>query len=78
MSEKPKKSKETREERRARVRERQKDLSYDEIKRMMESKSESIVELDNLPKQTHIWIDRGAKMTCEKAGHPYHEAWKRR
>lgn len=34
-------------------------------------------DMDKLKPQKHIWIDRGAKMTCEKAGHPYHEAWKR-
>jgi hypothetical protein len=34
------------------------------------------IDIDNLPKVTHHWIDRGMKMTCENAGHPYHEAWK--
>ena len=34
------------------------------------------IELDNLPSQGHLWIDRGLKQTCENAGHPYHEAWK--
>jgi len=28
--------------------------------------------------QDHIWIDRGAKLTCENAGHIAHEIWKRR
>lgn len=25
----------------------------------------------------HRWIDRGLKLTCEDAGHQYHEVWKR-
>lgn len=39
---------------------------------------EFTVDLDNLPQQGHIWIDRGEKMSCENAGHPYHQAFKRR
>lgn len=39
---------------------------------------EFTVDLDNLPKQGHIWINRGEKMSCENAGHPYHQAFKRR
>ena len=53
-------------------------MSYDEIKHAMSKRNESVVELDNLPKQDHLWTDRGLKYTCENAGHPYHEAWKRR
>jgi hypothetical protein len=34
------------------------------------------VNLDNLPKTIHNWTDRGAKLTCEGASHPPHEAWK--
>ena len=34
------------------------------------------VDFDNLPSQNHLWTDRGAKMTCENAGHTMHEAWK--
>lgn len=29
-------------------------------------------DLDNLPKQTHIWVRRGLKMSCEGAQHPHH------
>lgn len=49
--------------------------SYEQIKQEMQRTNEFTVELDNLPKQTHRWIDRGEKFTCENAGHPYHEAW---
>ena len=56
----------------------QKDLSYDEVKEQMQQRSDFMLELDNLPSQGHIWIDRGAKMTCENAGHMALEAWKRK
>lgn len=35
------------------------------------------LDMDNLPKQEHIWIDRGAKMSCEGAAHPNHQVWKK-
>ena len=55
----------------------QKDMKYEEIKEKMKQRSEFLLELDNLPAQNHIWIDRGAKFTCENAGHVAHEAWKK-
>lgn len=56
----------------------QSDKSYDEIKRQLEKSSDFMVELDNLPKQDHLWTDRGLKYTCEGANHPFHEAYKRK
>ena len=38
--------------------------------------NEWLLDLDNLPPIPHRWIDRGMKMTCEDAGHPYHEVFK--
>lgn len=35
------------------------------------------MNFDELPQQGHNWTDRGLKLTCENANHPYHEAWKR-
>lgn len=40
-------------------------------------RSDFVFSFDNMQPQLHRWIDRGMKMTCESAGHPYHEAWKR-
>jgi hypothetical protein len=60
------------------VKDEQTDLPYDEIRKQMEKSNEAIAELDNLPPQKHLWTDRGEKLTCENAGHSYHEAWKRR
>ena len=54
------------------------DISVKEAAQLYQDNSEHIVELDNLPKQNHIWTDRGLKYTCENAGHASHEAWKRR
>ncbi len=51
--------------------------SYDEVLDAMRQTAKSVIELDHLPMQTHRWIDRGAKLTCEGGDHPYHEAWKR-
>lgn len=63
---------------RAELKAEQSEMDYDDIKDQMAKKSDYILELDHIQLQTHHWIDRGAKMTCENAGHPYHEAFKRR
>lgn len=65
-------------EERAEVTEEQKNMKYEQIKQALKQRNDFILEMDNLPKQIHRWIDRGAKMTCENAGHPYHEAFKRK
>ena len=69
--------KQTYKEQREEVKAEQKGLSYKDIKALMQSRNDFITELDHLPKQTHNWVDRGAKLTCENGGHPYHEVWKR-
>jgi len=35
------------------------------------------IDLNNLPKQTHRWVDRGLVLSCEGAGHPNHRSFKR-
>lgn len=50
----------------------------EEIKEELERRSEFVLDLENLPKQEHRWVDRGAKYTCEIGTHPTHEAWKKR
>lgn len=67
---------ETAEQQAEQVKNEQRDKKYEEIKQAMESRNKFILEMDKLPSQTHHWTDRGAKMTCENAGHQYHEAWK--
>jgi len=53
-------------------------ISVEKAAEMFKSGSQFLTDLDNLPKQNHLWTDRGLKYTCENAGHPSHEAWKRR
>lgn len=74
MEDKPQSYQEYREQ----LKEKQSQQTYEQIRQQMEARNEAIVELDNLPKQEHLWIDRGLKMTCEAGNHPYHEVWKRR
>lgn len=50
----------------------------EEIVDYMRSHNERVIDLDNLPDQGHIWIDRGAVMSCEGAPHPNHHVFKRR
>jgi len=59
------------------VEDQQKGMKYEDVRERMRSHNQFILEMDHLPSQVHRWIDRGAKMTCENAGHPYHEAFKR-
>ena len=54
------------------------DVTLEEAARLFRKGSEHTIDFDNLPKQNHIWIDRGLKYTCENAGHAYHEFWVRR
>jgi hypothetical protein len=30
------------------------------------------IDLDNIPKQKHVWVKRGIVMSCEGAQHPSH------
>lgn len=46
---------------------------HDEI----QAETIATVDLDNLPKQTHRWVDRGLVMSCEGAGHANHRHFKR-
>ena len=39
-------------------------------------RSKHIVQLEQLQPQVHRWIDRGAVMSCEFAGHPAHRSFK--
>lgn len=63
-------------EEKAKMKYDQQKMSYEQIK--SELQGDIIAELDKLQPQTHNWTDRGAKLTCENAGHSYHEVWKRR
>lgn len=64
-------------ESREQVKHEQSGMDYDEIKNQMERVSDFVLEMDNLKPQKHIWVDRGAVMSCENAGHANHRAFKR-
>jgi len=43
-----------------------------------EIQSQYQVDIDNLPKVNHQWVDRGTVLSCEGAGHPNHRHFKTR
>lgn len=44
----------------------------------MKQQSEFVTDLDNLPRSSeHMWVDRGAVVSCEGAGHQPHRHFKR-
>lgn len=57
--------------------EEQANKTREEVTEELQTKYEHVFDPATAPKQGHIWIDRGLKMSCEGAGHPYHQAWKR-
>lgn len=44
---------------------------------LMES-AEFTFDMDNMPSVKHVWVDRGAVLSCEGAGHPNHRHFKRK
>lgn len=48
-----------------------------EVHEELKDKFEYMFDMDNLPSIKHIWIDRGAVMSCENAGHANHRVFKR-
>lgn len=50
--------------------------SRSEIADELTGKYEHVFDPETAPKQNHLWVDRGLKMSCENAGHPMHQAWK--
>lgn len=56
-------------------------MSRDQIVDQMKAESEAVEDLDAIVdrgrQQTHHWVERGLKLSCEGAGHPNHHIWKR-
>lgn len=61
-----------------RIKEEQSGMSKEQIAQKLNRRSEFMLDLDNLQPQTHNWVMRGLKATCEYANHPYHEVWLRK
>lgn len=38
----------------------------------LQEQYEHVFDMDDLPKVTHRWVDRGTILSCEGAGHPNH------
>jgi len=51
-------------------------MTPQEIAEKMANESEYSIDLNNLPSVNHIWVDRGAVVSCEGAGHPSHRHFK--
>jgi hypothetical protein len=64
-------------ERKAEIKERQSTMTREQIFEHMAHKNESAVDLNNLPAQSHNFVNRGVVVTCEGAGHPSHRFYKR-
>lgn len=67
------------------VEEAQKGMTKEDVLELLKNKkndtgkpfNEYVADLDNLPSQTHRWVDRGLIMSCEGGDHPHHQAYKR-
>lgn len=46
---------------------------HDELKKRFEH----VVDINNLPQQSHNWVDRGMVISCENGGHANHQVYKR-
>ena len=66
------------EEKIAKIEAEQKTKTRNEITEELQTNSEHVFDPATAPKQNHIWIDRGLVLSCENAGHAYHQAWKRK
>lgn len=55
----------------------QEKLQAEQEEREQSKAPENSFDMDNPPTQGHNWVDRGIKYSCEGAGHPYHQAYKR-
>ena len=51
-------------------------MTRDQIAEKMANESEYSVDLDSLRGVDHIWVDRGAVVSCEGANHPSHRHFK--
>jgi len=54
----------------------QKGMIREDILEEMQNKSEFTMDLDNLQTVKHVWVDRGAVVSCEGANHPSHRHFK--
>lgn len=65
------------EEYQAELRAEQEGRSREEVLGAMKQKTEYVFDPATAPKQAHRWVERGLVLSCEGAGHPYHQVHKR-
>lgn len=53
------------------------EMTREEQVEIERSQHEFLTDLDSLTPQEHMWVDRGAVLSCEGASHPTHRAFKR-
>jgi len=53
------------------------EISLEDAAKEFVKRSDHSIDFDNLPKQGHIWVDRGLVMSCEGAPHANHQVFKR-
>lgn len=59
-------------EQKARLKEETASKTREDIKAELESRSEYVADLNNMPRVEHNWVRRGIKISCEYALHPHH------
>jgi hypothetical protein len=62
----------SKEQRQAQVEAEQEGMTREEIAAAMARKADYVLDLENVPRNTHRWVRRGIKVSCEGAGHPHH------
>lgn len=59
----------------------QANMSREQVKEQLTQSSEAVVDVDELIEKSraiqHNWVQRGLKVSCEGAGHPNHQVWRR-
>lgn len=51
--------------------------SREEIKAQLAETNQHVFDPETAQPVKHNWVDRGLKLSCETAGHPSHQTWKR-
>lgn len=51
--------------------------STEQVVEQLQQQYEHVFDPATAKPLLHNWVDRGLKLSCEGAGHPHHEAWKK-
>ncbi len=53
-------------------------MPKEQVIETLKKEAEYVQDLDNFKPIAHNWIDRGVIMSCEGAGHPFHQTSRKR